>query len=190
MSEAAQVLTTCFARGGKVLICGDGHNAADAEYLTASLVTRFQWGDQPGLPALSLNAAGASLRSDSADGMCLRQVKTFGQPDDVLIGISTHGVSRFLVHVFKLAHQRSLRSITLIGGHATEWRRLVDVMLTVPSSNRQSVEKVHLVLMHLLCGLVDERLAAGDRQTSTGGTVRAMWELPRRWRVTAGRARK
>lgn len=188
ISEAAHVLTTCFARGAKVLICADGHSAADAEYLAASFVTRFQWADRPGLPALSLNGAGASLRSDSADGMFLRQVETFGQPDDVLIGISTNGVSRSLVQAFKSAHQRGLRSIALIGGHAVEGRRLADVMLAVPSSNRQSVEEVHLVLMHLLCGLVDERLAAGDYQTSTGGTVRTMWELPRRRRAAAGRA--
>jgi D-sedoheptulose 7-phosphate isomerase len=120
--------------------------------------------------------------------MLVRQMEMFGQPDDVLIGISTHGVSRPLIQVFKSAHQRGLRTIALIGGYASEGRRLADVMLTVPSSNRQSVEEVHLVLMHLLCSLVDERLAAGDEPMRTTGTVRTMWELPRRRRMVTGRA--
>lgn len=187
ISEAAHLLTSCFARGGKVLICGEGPSAAAAEYLAASFVTRFQWGDRPGLPALSLNAAASSLR-DSTDGTFARQIEMFGQPEDMMVGISTQGVSRALIQAFKSAHQRGLHSIALIGGYANETRRLADAMLAVPSSNRHSVEEVHLVLMHLLCSLVDERLAAGDPQMSAGGTVRSMWELPGRRRVTAGRA--
>lgn len=188
ISEAAHLLTICFARGGKALICCDGPNAAGPEYLAASFITRFQWADRPGLPALSLNAATATLRPDSAEGMFGRQVEMFGQPEDVFIGISTQGMSRSLIQGFKSAHQRGLRSIALLGGYASEGRRLADVMLTAPSSNRQSVEEVHLVLMHVLCTLVDERLAAGGQQTSAGSTVRTMWELPRRRRMAGGRA--
>ncbi|WP_447987358.1 glycosyltransferase [Nitrospira sp. Nam74] len=187
ISGAAHLLTSCFARGGKVLICGEGPSAAAAEYLAASFVTRFQWADRPGLPALSLNAAASSLR-DSTEGTFARQIEMFGQPEDMMVGISTQGVSRALIQAFKSAHQRGLHSIALIGGYANETSRLADAMLAVPSSNRHSVEEVHLVLMHLICSLVDERLAAGDPQMNAGGTVRTMWELPGRRRVTAGRA--
>jgi D-inositol-3-phosphate glycosyltransferase len=186
--EAAEMLSACFARGGKVLICGDGHSAAHADYLAMSFVTRFQSVDQPGLPALSLHAAGASIRSEAiADGVFARQVQTFGQPDDVFIGISAQGVSRSLAHAFKSARQCGLRSIALLGGYGAENRRLADVVLAVPASNRQSVEEVQLVVMHLMCTLVDERLASEEPQGSLGGSVRTMWELPRRRRVAAGR---
>ena len=162
MLEAVQILTTCFADGGKVLICADGHSAADADYLAASLVTRLQSADRPGLPALSLNAAGDCLRSDAASESALaRQVETFGQADDVLIGISPQGVSPSLAHAFKAAHRRGLRSIALLAAHSVDSRRLADIMLMVPSSNRQLVEEIHLIVMHVVCGLVDERLASG-----------------------------
>jgi D-inositol-3-phosphate glycosyltransferase len=189
MLEAVQLLTTCFADGGKVLICADGHSAADADYLAASFVTRLQSADRPGLPALSLNTAGDCLRSDAASESALaRQVETFGQADDVLIGISPQGVSPSLAHAFKAAHRRGLRSIALLAAHSVDSRRLADIMLMVPSSNRQLVEEVHLIVMHVVCGLVDERLASDIRQAKNGRTVRTMWELPRRRRTTAGRA--
>ena len=186
------MLSACFARGGKVLICSEEGAAADADYLAASFVARRQCADRPGLPALSLNAAAASLRSDTAsDAVLARQIETFGRPDDVLIGISAYGVSPPLMHAFKAAHSQGMRSIALLGSQGVDSRRLADIMLAVPSSNRQSVEEVHLVLMHLLCGLVDERLAAGHEQMTPGHTVRTIWELPRRRRVGAAReARK
>lgn len=183
------MLATCFADGGKVLICADGHSAADADYLAASFVRRLQSPDRPGLPALSLNAGSESLRSVAAsDSALARQVETFGQADDVLIGISTHGVSQSLAHAFKAAHRRGLRSIALLASHGVDSRRLADIMLMVPSSNRQSVEEVHLILMHVLCGMVDERLASDVRQVKNGRTVRTVWELPRRRRTGAARA--
>ncbi|WP_447978263.1 glycosyltransferase [Candidatus Nitrospira bockiana] len=179
--EAAQMVSGCFARGGKVLICGQGDSAADAEYLAASFVSRLRSADRPGLPALSLNAGSAYLRSDAAsDAVFARQVETFGQPDDVLIGISTAGWSRSLYQAFKAAQARGLHTIALLGLQGTEVRRLADVMLMVPCSDRHSIEEVHLVLMHLLCSLVDERLASGDRLAWQDQRVRTMWELPRR----------
>lgn len=187
--EAVQMLATCFADGGKVLICADGASAADADYLATTFVTRLHSADRPGLPALSLNAAGESLRSETAsDAAFARQVETFGQADDVLIGISTQGVSESLAQAFKAAHRRGLRSIALLAAHGADSRRLADIMLMVPSSNRQSVEEVHLILMHLVCGLVDERLASDVRQVKNGRAVRTVWELPRRRRTGAARA--
>ena len=187
--EAVQMLATCFADGGKVLICADGHSAADAEYLATSFVTRLQSIDRPGFPALALNAVGDSLRSDAAsDSVLARQVDTFAQADDVLIGISTQGVSQSLAQAFKAAHRRGLRSIALLAAHGTDSRRLADIMLMVPSSNRRLVEEVHLIVMHLLCGLVDERLASDVRHAKSSRSVRTMWELPRRRRTGAGRA--
>lgn len=179
--EAAQTVSGCFVRGGKVLICGEGDSSADAEYLAASFVSRFRSADRPGLPALSLNAGSAYLRSDPAgDAMFARQVETFGQPDDVLIGISTTGLSRPFLQAFKAAQRRGLRTIALVGLHAAEHRRLADIVLMVPSSDRCSIEEVHLVLLHLLCGLVDERLAIDDRLATADPAVRTVWELPRR----------
>jgi D-inositol-3-phosphate glycosyltransferase len=188
--EAAQLIVECFARGGKVLVCGQGDSAPDAEYVAASFVSRFRSANRPGLPALSLNAGTAYSGAEApADSAIARQVETFGQSDDVMIGICADGMSRSFVQAFKTAHRRGLRTIALLGMDSTDIRRAADVVLTVPSSNRQSIEEVHLILMHVLCGLVDERLASGRRADGPTQSVRTMWELPRRPHLTNRRGR-
>jgi len=188
--EAAQVIAECFARGGKVLICGQGDSAPDAQYLAASFVSRFRCANRPGLPALSLNAGTASMIADaSADSVIARQVETFGQSDDVMIGISADGTPRAFVQAFKAAQRRGLRSIALLGMDSTEIRRVADIVLTIPSSNRHSIEEVQLVFMHVLCGLVDERLESGHRLAPPSQSVRTMWELPPRPSLTNRRRR-
>lgn len=181
MLEAVQLLTDCFDRGGKVLIYGQGESASDADYLAASFVSRFRSAARPGLPAISLNTGSAYPGADAGgDDVVARQVDTFGRPEDMFIGISAGGGTRALLHGFKAAHRRGLRGIALLGQDGADIRRVAEVVLMVPSSSRQFVEEVHLILIHLLCGLVEERLSAEDRMPSVANTVRTIWELPRR----------
>ena len=178
--EAAQVLTACFANGGKALICGQGDSAADADLLAASFVGRLRSADRPGLPALSLNAGGPYPNTDSsAEQVIARRVETFGRPDDVFIGISAGGTSQAFLQAFKTAHRLGLRCIAVLGTDGAEIRRFADVVLMVPSSNRQLVEEIQLVLIHLLYGLVDERLAVVNRMPAAAHNVRTIWEMPR-----------
>jgi hypothetical protein len=127
-----------------------------------------------------------------AEDAVARQVETFGHPDDIFIGISAEGMTRSLLQGFRAAHRRRLHCIALLGmidSEGADIRRVADVSLVVPSSNRHSVEEVQLMLIHLLCGLVDEQLSAEDGLPPVGGAVRTIWQLPPRRRLPARRGR-
>ena len=170
---AAKQLSNCFAQGGKVLICGNGGSAAEAQHLAAEFVGRFRSSYRAGLPAIALTADSALLTAWSNDigydDVFARQVKTFAQPGDVLIGISTSGRSRNLILAFQAARQQNINCIALIGGSGGELLSLADTAILVPASDPQRIQEVQLLVLHLLCELVEGQLLAtpqlpsGDR---------------------------
>ncbi len=162
--EAAETLGACFAAGGRVLVCGSGSSAAGAQHLAGELMGRPRGGDRSGLPALALNGWS---NDDDADQTFARQVEAFGKAGDVLVGISAAGRSRGVIEAFSAARKRGIRCVALLGGvGGGELRDLADVALTVPASDAPHVEEVHLVLIHMLCGLVGERLLAAAEAES------------------------
>jgi D-inositol-3-phosphate glycosyltransferase len=164
--EAADVLGTCFATGGKVLLCGNGGSAADAQHFAAELVGRLRAEARPGLPALALTANGAVLTAWSNDGGLDRafahQVEALGRPGDVLVGLGSNGHARSVIEAFDTARRIGMRCVALLGGEGGELRELADVALVVPSDDPAHVREVHLVLLHLLCELIEERLNSGS----------------------------
>lgn len=162
--SAAKQLSNCFAQGGKVLICGNGGSAAEAQHLAAEFVGRFRSSYRAGLPAIALTADSALLTAWSNDigydDVFARQVKTFAQPGDVLIGISTSGRSRNLILAFQAARQQNINCIALIGGGGGELLNLADTAILVPTSDPQRIQEVQLLVLHLLCELVEGQLLA------------------------------
>lgn len=158
--DAAAALSTCFNQGGKVLLCGNGGSAADAQHCAAEFVGRFKCGERSGFPAMALTADSAVLTAWSNDvgyeQVFARQVEAFGQAGDVLVGISTSGRSPNLVQAFTVARSRGMQTIALLGGDGGTLRSLTDHCLLVPSSEPQHIQEVHLVIIHLLCELVEE----------------------------------
>jgi D-inositol-3-phosphate glycosyltransferase len=182
--EAAGAIGACFRQGGKLLTCGNGGSAAEAQHLAAEFVGRFRFRERPGLPALALIADTAVLTALSNDfgydGALARQVETFAQPKDVLFGISTSGRSQNLVEAFEAARRHGIVSVALIGGDGGTLGGLADVAIIVPSSDTQVVQETHTVVVHLICQLVEEQLkrtwpmeshelAATDDVGSVGG---------------------
>ena len=179
--EAAEVVSACFAHGGKLLVCGNGGSAADAQQLAAALVGRFRAAGRRGLPAIALTADSAVLTAWSNDvgydDVFARQVEALGRPGDVLIGLSTSGRSRNVIRAFDAAERGGLRRIALLGGDGGEVRSRADVALTVPAADTQHVQEVHAVLVHLLCDLVERRVMAGRAQPRhDAAVVRALWQ--------------
>ena len=125
-----------------------------------------------GLPALALSADSAVVSAWSNDvgfeNIFARQVEAFGRPEDVLIGLSTSGRSRNVIEAFETARLRGLRSVAVLGGDGGEVRHLSDVAVVVPVSDTQRVQEVQMVILHLLCELVEERLFP-DRREEMGG---------------------
>ncbi|NJL83834.1 MAG: glycosyltransferase [Chloroflexaceae bacterium] len=159
---AVRQLKTCFARGGKVLICGNGGSAAESQHLAAELVGRFRFPGRGGLPAIALTADSAFLTAWSNDigysDVFARQVKTFAQSTDVLVGISTSGRSANVVAAFKVARQQNMATIALLGGDGGDLLNLADIAIVVPSRDPQRIQEVQLLLVHLLCDLLEEQL--------------------------------
>ncbi len=162
--EAAQAISNAFESGGKVLVCGNGGSAADAQHLAGELVGRFKYHDRPGLPALALTADSAVVTAwgndASFDKVFARQVQALGRPGDVLIGISTSGRSRNVIEAFEAGRRQGLTCIALTGGNGGELLELSDIAIVAPSSSTPRIQEVHIVALHLICELIDERIMA------------------------------
>jgi phosphoheptose isomerase len=165
--EVANILSNCFQQGGKVLICGNGGSAADAQHCAAEFVGRFKYAERPGFPAIALTADTAVLTAWSNDvgfeQVFARQVETFGKPGDVLLGISTSGRSQNVIQAFRAASKQGLHSVALLGGDGGEVRSLADSCILVPSSEPMHIQEVQIVVIHLLCELVEEQFMSEQR---------------------------
>lgn len=180
--EAAALIGDCMARGGKVLLYGQGAGLAAADYLARTLSAQERLSGRPTLPAVCLNPGPTPYDRDPED-FAARQVHTLARPEDVYVGICAETATRPFLQALKAARRQGLRAIALLGPDSAEVRRLVDVTLTVPSSHRQGVNEVHTLLIHLLSSLAEERARHlegprdGSREAAAGGGK--VWALPR-----------
>ncbi len=160
--EVAEAISTCFELGGKVLVCGNGGSAADAQHFAAEFVGKFRCSHRRGLPVMALTADSSFLSAWANDVgydyVFSRQVETFAQPGDLLLGISTSGQSRNLIEAFKTARTARINSIALLGGDGGELRALADLAVIVPATDTQRIQEVQHIVLHILCELVEERL--------------------------------
>jgi phosphoheptose isomerase len=181
IQAASQAMSACFSRGGKVLICGNGGSAADAQHFAAELVGRFCCPHRAGLPAMALTADTAFLTAWANDvtyeDVFARQVETFAQPHDLLVGISTSGRSKNVIAAFDAAQRLNLNTIALLGGDGGDLCSKADIAIVVPALETQRIQEVQILVIHLLCELVEEHLLA----TGSGKAERtgAWEELPK-----------
>lgn len=160
--SAVDMLTECFRAGGKLMICGNGGSAADAQHLAAEFVSRLT-GDfeRPALPAISLVTDSSFITAYANDitfeGIFARQVEALGKAGDVLLGISTSGNSVNVMRAVEQARRQGIQTMGLLGegGALTD---KVDCALVVPSRKTQYVQEASLALYHLLCDLTERRL--------------------------------
>jgi len=188
--EAVDALVNCFGRGGKVLVCGNGGSAADAQHFTAELVGRFKIKDRPGLPAMALCADTAFLTAWSNDvgydNVFARQVEIFGRNGDVLLGISTSGQSRNLIQAFEAARGQGMICVGLVGGNGGDLRQLAHVPIVVPSSTTQHIQEVQIFVLHLLCELIEQRLYKDGHARLRGAAPNGRRRKRRRSRSQSG----
>jgi D-inositol-3-phosphate glycosyltransferase len=146
------------------LICGNGGSAAESQHLAAELIGHFKRRDRAGLPAIALTADTTVLTAWANDArfdeVYARQVEALGRPGDVLIVFSTTGRSRNLVRAIEAARERSMRSVTFLGRDGGQCRKLSDVPVVVPVKDTQRIQEVHVLVLHTLCEVVEERLFA------------------------------
>ena len=162
--DAASLVVNCFRSTNKVLICGNGGSAADAQHMAAEFLNRLSGQiERPGLPAIALTTDTSFLTAYANDfgydGVFERQVLALGRPEDVLIGISTSGNSRNIIRAVEAATKQGLKTIGLLGegGAVTS---LVDQAVVVPSQDTQHVQESLLTIEHALCDVVEQILFA------------------------------
>ncbi|HSL11805.1 MAG TPA: glycosyltransferase [Actinomycetota bacterium] len=164
--DAADELVGAIRSGGKVLVCGNGGSAAESQHLVAELVGRFRRDGRPALPAIALTTDTSVLTAwandASFDEVFSRQVEALGRPGDVLVGLSTSGNSPNVLRAFDAARRRGIRCVAMVGGDGGRLRALADVAVVVPTDDGQRTQEVHLLLVHVISELVEERLAAAD----------------------------
>jgi phosphoheptose isomerase len=162
IDEAAELIGDCLTNGNKLLVCGNGGSAADAADFCTELACRFVDDRRP-YPALNL-AQGASLLTATGNDygfeeIFARQVRAFGNPGDLLIAITTSGRSNNVRRALEEAKSAGLKTVAFLGRDGGDCTGMADVDLVVPGNSTARIQEAHKFILHVLCEIVDPRLA-------------------------------
>ena len=163
ISEAVDAVTDAFQNGKKVLFCGNGGSAADAQHLAAEFSGRF-YIDRKALPAEALHCntsyITAVANDYSYDVIYSRLVDGTGNEGDVLIGLSTSGNSPNIVKAFETAREKKIITIGFTGATGGKMKDLSDYLFNVPSTNTPRIQESHIMIGHIICELVEAKIFA------------------------------
>ncbi|MEY4729965.1 MAG: phosphoheptose isomerase [Pseudomonadota bacterium] len=161
IEKAGQRMAQCLLNDGKILACGNGGSAADCQHFTAELLNRFEM-ERPGLAAMALTTDSSTMTSIANDyafeQIFSKQVRALGQPNDVLLAISTSGNSKNVIEAIFAAHERGMSVIALTGrggGQITSLLDANDFHICVEHENTARIQEVHLLTLHCLCDVID-----------------------------------
>jgi len=161
IKDIAQLCSQAFCDGNKVLFCGNGGSAADAQHLAAELSGRFYYDRDP-LPseALHVNTSfmTAVANDYSYDEVYARMVKAIGQEGDVLIGLSTSGNSPNVLRAFEEAHSKGMITVGMTGESGGKMKDLSDYLINVPSTDTPRIQESHITIGHSICEIIETNL--------------------------------
>ena len=170
IADAVGTLMGCITSGGKVLVCGNGGSAGDAQHFAAEFVGRFER-ERPGLAAIALTTDSSILTAVGNDydfnAIFSKQVQAIGSPGDVLLAITTSGNSANVLAAVDAAHRKEMSVIALTGRDGGKMRKLLletDVHICVPHERTARIQEVHLLVVHCLCDAVDLQLLGSEAQ--------------------------
>ncbi len=163
ISKAAQQLKITIRKRGKILICGNGGSAADAQHIAAELVVRLKTtSNRPAIAAQSLTVdpsiLTASANDYGFDFVFSRQIEALGNHGDTLIAISTSGNSANVVEAANMAHEKGLYIIGLLGADGGRLAMLVDLPIFVPAQDTARIQEAHILIGHILCDILESEL--------------------------------
>ena len=161
LASASERMVQCLMKEGKILSCGNGGSAADAQHFAAELLNRFEM-ERPPLAAMALTTDTSTLTSIANDydfnEVFSKQVRALGQPGDLLLAISTSGNSRNVMEAIQAAHDRQMGVIALTGKKGGKISALLgpsDVHICVPTDRTARIQEVHLLCLHCMCDAID-----------------------------------
>jgi D-sedoheptulose 7-phosphate isomerase len=159
IEDAVKEITNCFKNGNKLLFCGNGGSAADAQHLAAEFSGRF-YKDREALPAEALHCNTSYLTAVandySYDVIYSRLVQGIGQKGDILIGLSTSGNSKNIMNAFEVAQQKGMLTIGFTGDSGGKMAEKSNLLLNVPSADTPRIQESHIMIGHIICQLVEE----------------------------------
>lgn len=161
IETAADKCISAYKAGGKVLACGNGGSASDAQHLVGELVGRYKL-ERAGIAAIALNSNVAvltALGNDySYDDIFSKQVRALGNRGDVLFGISTSGNSANIVKAFEQAKKQGIYTVSLTGESGGILKEISDCNINVPSTDTPRIQESHILVIHSICGLIEREL--------------------------------
>ena len=163
MIEVGKALAECINNGGKILLCGNGGSAADAQHFAGELVVRLTSDyTRTALPAITLSSDNFILTACANDfgfeQVFSRQIEALGKPEDVLVCISTSGNSPNLIKAAQKAKEKKMKTVGLLGGDGGELKKFTDLSLIVPSHATPRIQETHICICHILCELIEKEL--------------------------------
>ena len=161
LANASERMVECLMKEGKILSCGNGGSAADAQHFAAELLNRFEK-ERPPLAAMALSTDTSTITSIANDyhynDVFSKQVRALGQPDDILLAISTSGNSQNVIEAIHAAHDRQMDVVALTGKKGGKIAALLganDVNICVPAERTARIQEVHLLCLHCMCDAID-----------------------------------
>ena len=166
--SAARQMAHCLSQHGKILACGNGGSATDAQHFSGEMLGRLEQ-ERPGLAACALTADTATLTAVANDygysQVFARQIEAMGQSNDILLAITTSGQSDNILQAVLTAQSMNMNVIALSGRDGGQLARVLrseDIELRVPASRTMRIQEAHIIIIHSLCDLVDQLLFSGD----------------------------
>lgn len=162
IQKTAEVLIGAASSGHKILTCGNGGSAADAQHLAAEWVCRYK-NDRRPLAAIALTVDTSALTAISNDydfeNVFSRQVEALGVAEDVLVAFTTSGKSKNILKALQVAKNNGLKTIVLTGEKGGNLKSIADITLVIPSEETARIQEIHELIYHIWCEIIDERLA-------------------------------
>ena len=163
VDKLCEISLNTIKRGNKIIVCGNGGSAADAQHIAAEFIGRFYRERKP-LPALALTvdtSAITCIANDySYDNIFDRQLQGIGSKGDLLIGISTSGNSKNVVNAVNMANEMGIYTVTFTGNNGGIINSLSNLPINVPSDNTARIQEVHIMIGHIMCQYVDEKIGS------------------------------
>jgi D-sedoheptulose 7-phosphate isomerase len=176
IEQITNVIIGCFQQGNKLLICGNGGSAADAQHVAGEFVNRFRY-DHAALPAIALTTDTSILtcigNDSSFENIFSRQVEALGRPGDILVGISTSGGSPNIHKALEAARARGLTTVAFTGEKGrNKMGSKCDLCLVIPSADPPRIQESHIFVWHFICGVVEQilfpRSEEGNQDSNQG----------------------
>ena len=161
--KAADKLIETYTKGGKLMLCGNGGSAADAQHIAAEFIIRMSHEiNRPSMPAIALTTDSSTLTAGGNDlgfeNVFARIVQGIGNQGDVLIAISTSGNSPNVLNAVRMAKSKNIFTVGFLGGDGGRLKEETDLNITIPATNTQRIQEGHITVGHILCEIVEKEM--------------------------------